>query len=500
MDCDGVDIEVAKETWENTRYTLNREDGKLEQETMGTFTQYPLRLAWAITIHKSQGLTFEKVMIDAGSSFSSGQVYVALSRCTSLEGIVLLSKLSSATLFSNDNVIKGQQSLTHRGSLAERFTGARQVFTQQLLSDIFSFTDVEIALGLLVHHITQQKEKLNAESIAWADNLKQHFTADKSVGIKFISILSGILKEEAIIENNAAAQQRISDAANHFEPKFILLQSAVLNHPLLTEHKETSGIINEYLNQLWLALYSMLYYLQYCKQPFSITGFLQHKLKFAQPKINLTCYASGKKESNTDVANTELFNTLKRWRDMKVEEENEVIYMVANQATLKEIATYLPLSKKDLLHITGFGKAKADKYGDEIIEAVEEYCSRNGLESNMAAIPSKVKKEKIQKEKNKEVKTDTKTLSFNLYKEGKNIAAIAAERNFTVGTIEGHLIPFIASGHIAIDELVNTKKQKAILDAVAVHGSISHKALIENLPADISYNDIRMVLAAGEKH
>jgi ATP-dependent DNA helicase RecQ len=181
-----------------------------------------------------------------------------------------------------------------------------------------------------------------------------------------------------------------------------------------------------------------------------------------------------------------------------VEEENEVIYMVANQATLKEIATYLPLSKKDLLQITGFGKAKADKYGDEIIEAVEEYCSRNGIETNMSAIPSKAKKEKIQKEKNKELKTDTKTLSFNLYKEGKNIAAIAAERNFTVGTIEGHLIPFIASGHIAIDELVPVKKQQAIAAAIAVHGSLSHKTLIENLPADISYNDIRMVLAAGE--
>jgi ATP-dependent exoDNAse (exonuclease V) alpha subunit len=90
VECDGYDIDVPKETWENSKYTLNRTDGKLEQQTLGTFTQYPLRLAWAITIHKSQGLTFEKVMIDAGSAFSSGQVYVALSRCTSLEGIVLL--------------------------------------------------------------------------------------------------------------------------------------------------------------------------------------------------------------------------------------------------------------------------------------------------------------------------------------------------------------------------------------------------------------------------
>ncbi len=142
VDCDGTEIEVGKETWENSRYTLNRADGKLEQETLGTFTQYPLRLAWAITIHKSQGLTFEKVMIDAGAAFSSGQVYVALSRCTSLAGIVLLSKIAPSAIHSNENVIKGQQSLSYKGSLADRFAGARQLFTQQLLEEIFSFSEI----------------------------------------------------------------------------------------------------------------------------------------------------------------------------------------------------------------------------------------------------------------------------------------------------------------------------------------------------------------------
>ncbi len=498
VDCDGVDIEVAKETWENTRYTLNRSDGKLEQETMGSFTQFPLRLAWAITIHKSQGLTFEKVMIDAGASFSSGQVYVALSRCTSLEGIVLLSKLSSATLFSNDNVIKGQQSLTHKGSLAERFTGARQVFTQQLISDLFSFNDIEIGIALLLHHITQQQDKLNAESLPWIENIKQHFITDKSVGLKFIDVVSGIMKDEPVIENNAAAQKRISDAANHFEPKFLAYQKTLQNHPLITEHKETSNIINEQLNQLALAIYSAVYYLQYCKQPFSVTTFLQHKLKFAQPKFNLTCYASGKKEAYTDVANTELYNTLKRWRDMTVEEENSIIYMVANQATLKEIATYLPLTKKDLLQITGFGKAKVDKYGDAVLEAVEEYCTRNGIGTNMHALPKKAVKEKALREKNAVAKTDTKTLSFNLYKEGKTIAEIAVERSLSVSTIEGHLVPFISEGEIELNDLVPVKKQQLILDAVAIHGSLSHKTLIENLPDTITYGDIKMVLAAGK--
>ena len=496
VDCDGIDIEVAKETWENTRYTLNRSDGKLEQETMGTFTQYPLRLAWAITIHKSQGLTFEKVMIDAGSSFSSGQVYVALSRCTSLDGIVLLSKLSSTTLFSNDNVIKGQQSLTHKGSLAERFTGARQVFTQQLISEIFSFNDVEINIALLLHPITQQQDKLNAEALSWIENIKQPFISDRSVGLKFIDVVSGIMKEEPVIENNAAAQKRISDAANHFEPKFLAYQKALQNHPLVTEHKETSNIINEQLNQLALAIYSTIYYLQYCKQPFSVTTFLQHKLKFALPKINLTCYASGKKETYTDVANTELYNTLKRWRDMMVGEENVAIYMVANQATLKEIAIYLPLTKKDLLQISGFGKAKADKYGDDIIEAVAEYCNRNGIETNMAEKLINPKRER--KEKSTVAKVDTKAATYDLYKEGKSIEEICKERNLVKVTIEGHLAHYVFTGEINIDDVVSKQKQQQIKDAVVIYGSLSHKTLIENLPADFTYGEIKLVLAAGK--
>src|SRR6185312_8665020 len=183
VDCDGFDINVGKETWENSRYTLNRGDGKLEQETLGTFTQFPLRLAWAITIHKSQGLTFEKVMIDAGAAFSSGQVYVALSRCPSLAGIVLLSQIPSAAIYSNENVINGQKTLTPKGSLAERFEGARQVFTQQLLEEIFSFEEIKTLVEVLEFRINEQKEKLSKESLKWINELKSSFTADRIVGL-----------------------------------------------------------------------------------------------------------------------------------------------------------------------------------------------------------------------------------------------------------------------------------------------------------------------------
>ncbi|MEO5649706.1 MAG: helix-turn-helix domain-containing protein [Ginsengibacter sp.] len=493
VECDGQDISVSQETWENSRYVLNRADGKLEQETLGTFTQFPLRLAWAITIHKSQGLTFEKVMIDAGAAFSSGQVYVALSRCTSLDGIVLLSKIPAAAIYSNDNVVKGQQALTPKGSLAERFAGARQIFTQQLLEDIFSFNEINTLMDALAFHIKEHREKLNKEAVDWMNNLKNKLSADKAIGLKFISHIGMLMKQEPVIENNMALQKRINDAANHFGPKFSAYEDSVQNHPLITEHKEAANVINEYLTQLLISLHVENYFLQYCKQPFSVTTFLQHKLKFAQPRINVSCYASGKRQSFSDVPNVELFDTMKRWRDMVCEETRMPIYMVANQNTLKEIATYLPLTKKDLLQLSGFGKAKVDKYGDDILDAVNDYCSRYNIESNMAAKEGNPKRER--KEKSLEERTPTNIISFNLFKEGKSIVDIAKERNLAVSTVEGHLASFVANGEIDINKMVSMEKQSLIKEAAKVYGKESFKILKENLPEDIGYGEIRMVIS-----
>jgi len=496
IESDGFEINVSKETWENSRYTLNRSDGKLEQETLGTFTQFPLRLAWAITIHKSQGLTFEKVMIDAGAAFSSGQVYVALSRCTNLAGIVLLSKIPAAAIYSNQNVIKGQQTLTPKGSLAERFAGARQIYTQQLLEEIFSFNEINTLVDVLHFRINEQQGKLNKEALPWITHLKNNFVADKAVGLKFISHIGSFMKQEPVIEKNITLQKRINDAAIHFESKLLTYQHSVKNHPLITEHRETANVVNEYLAQLWMALYIENYFLQYCKQPFSVTTFLQHKLKLAQPRINISCYASGKKQSFSDIPNVELFDTLKRWRDMVCEESGMPIYTVANQNALKEIATYLPFTKKDLVQLSGFGKVKSEKYGDDILEAVQDYCSRNNLESNMSAKEGNPKRER--KERSLEEKTPSNMVTFNLFKEGKSIEEIAKERNFAASTIEGHLASFVASKQINIDDLVSVEKQLLIKDAAKIYGKEGFKILKEKLPEDISYGQIRMVMTKEE--
>ena len=195
----------------------------------------------------------------------------------------------------------------------------------------------------------------------------------------------------------------------------------------------------------------------------------------------------------SDVANGELYETLKRWRDMIVEENSIPIFMVASHASLKEIAEYLPLTKKDLMKIGGFGKAKADKYGDDILETVQDYCARHELGSNISAKESSPKKER--KEKSLEEKTPTNIFSFNLFKEGKSVAEIAKERNLAITTVEGHLSWFVGNGDVDINELVSSEKQLLIKEAISINGRSSTKTLKDHLPEDVSYGEIRMVMA-----
>jgi len=494
VESDGEDIDVRSESWENIRYTLNRADGKLQQETLGRFTQYPLRLAWAITIHKSQGLTFDHVMIDAGAAFSSGQVYVALSRCTSLDGIVLLSRIPANAIFSNGNIARGQQSLLSKNPLPERFANARQIFISDILEEVFSFNGLLHAMEHLDELVSRHHEQLNKEAAQWMRAYKQSVADNRLVGLQFLNQAAMLHKQEPFIENNEKLRSRLMDAANHFVPKLESLFSMLQNHPLVTEHKEAADAINESMVQLAQAIHTAKHSLAYCQNLFSLQDYLAHKLKLAIPRFNITCYARGKKQAGADVPHPELFDTLKRWRDMVCEETGMPIFMVANQSSLKAICSYLPMDKKQLQLIPGFGKTKSDKYGDDVIAAVETYCSLNGIVSNMEALLAAPKKER--KDKSSVEKTPTKNISFQLFKAGKRISEIAEVRKLTIGTVGGHLAAFVASGEIDINEMVDKEKQQMILDAVSIHGSSSLTLLIQNLPEGISYSDVRMVLAA----
>lgn len=124
LDDSDTEITLKKEVWEQKRYSLDGQKN-IQEEVLGSFEQYPIRLAWAVTIHKSQGLTFDRLIIDAGKSFASGQVYVALSRCRTLEGIILKSKITREVIFS-DQRISTFQSATKANDQIESILNAEK--------------------------------------------------------------------------------------------------------------------------------------------------------------------------------------------------------------------------------------------------------------------------------------------------------------------------------------------------------------------------------------
>ena len=159
-------FDVEAETWENTKYTLNEKTKQIEAEVQGTFKQYPLRLAWAITIHKSQGLTFEHAIIDAQASFASGQVYVALSRCKSLEGLVLASPIGNTAIINDSRV---SDYISHQTEEAQKSISVlptlKEEYYRQLLIEMFNFNDLKVYEAALFRVLTEfffKYTKINA--------------------------------------------------------------------------------------------------------------------------------------------------------------------------------------------------------------------------------------------------------------------------------------------------------------------------------------------------
>lgn len=201
---------------------------------------------------------------------------------------------------------------------------------------------------------------------------------------------------------------------------------------------------------------------------------------------------------------SELLSRLKSVRNDIARLENVPAYIIVSDATLLEMATFLPLSLDELRLISGFGDIKLARYGRELLQPVKDYCKEKGLESKIAyKSPKRERKAKTQKAERtpKTRKTnDTRTETFTMYRQGKGITEIAAARGLSPMTIEGHLSHFIESGEIDILEIVSQEKIPVIKDAVESYGREMLSPLKQILGDDYSYGEIKAVISWMNKN
>jgi nucleoside-triphosphatase THEP1 len=240
-------MQLDKFTWENITYKHNDTTNEIEENVVGTFIQYPIKLAWAITVHKSQGLTFEKAILDLGNAFAPGQVYVALSRLTSLKGLVLTSKINYTRLANDEKVLSYADNKINKQALVEILENEQFVYIQNYLLECFDFKELNIQFQrhLETYSDTGKKSVKNL-NFDFAVSLKDKISTLKETSDKFLSWINNNFLNR--IELADKLSTKVIGAKNFFEPKFKEL-SDVLQKKIseLDNEKRTK----EYLEELY---------------------------------------------------------------------------------------------------------------------------------------------------------------------------------------------------------------------------------------------------------
>ncbi|MES1214127.1 MAG: helix-turn-helix domain-containing protein [Bacteroidota bacterium] len=487
------EIEVKKEKWENIRYTMNKTSRLLEEEVLGSFTQYPLRLAWAITIHKSQGLTFQKAIIDAGQAFAAGQVYVALSRCTNLDGLILQSRIHSSSIFSDPRIVQFSQSSASTSQLQYELATSKKNYQQSILLSIFDFNAIINSCRETVAYVDEHLTSFNPESTVWFSGLVERINKSQETALKFRPQLSNLLVQDKAVEENEELQKRVIAASKHFGEELQQIIQYLTQSPAVTDSSLHAKEYNDGIKEVFAQCALKKYLLDGFDTGFTMNIYQQRKKNFLLPAFSINAYA-GASQARTVSPHPVLHQQLRKLRDGICSKKNLPIYIVAGSKTIDEMAEYLPQTLEELEKINGFGPAKIESYGQQFLEIIIQYSQQHNLSSLILdKIPKRLRKADSDKPKGKKV--DTKAETFKLYKQGKSVIEISDIRKLTVQTIEGHLAHYIEQGEINIEELLSREKL-IIIEPVINEFNGGAIALIKSkLGPEISFGEIRLSLA-----
>ncbi len=487
---DTHDITSEREIWENIKYNIDKESKEIKEKMVGSFSQIPLRLAWAITIHKSQGLTFEKAIIDAASSFAHGQTYVALSRCKTLEGIVLKSPINQKGIIQDSRVISFTQNVEEHQPDHKNLSESQKNYQLNLIAELFNYKQLPFLVNRCNKIIYESGNSLQG-------NYMEPLKIIKTKGVQELVGIADSFQRQLVqmsidIEDpakNKPIQLRISKAISYFAKhtqEFILKPLHEISFS--TDNKAIKKDFKELLAKIEESIRIKMYLFDHLIHGFQTAKYLELRAKAILEKPQKE---STKIERDNISVHPELFKLLRKLRNQFAKDLDIDHFQIFSQKTLFEICETLPVSLQQLKKVKGMGKVRVTKYGNEIIEIIKSYCQDNKLQQNEDII--EIPKKKTSK------KGETQKITLEMFKAGKSIDEIAKERDYVKSTIEGHLSGFIKTGEIKLEELMDIKKAKKLIKLIINTHFEGLNDLRTKLDGNYSYGELRIVVNAMEK-
>ncbi|MCD7901581.1 MAG: AAA family ATPase [Bacteroides sp.] len=390
---------LEKEEWANTKYTLNEETGEIREEIEGTFHQYPIRLAWAITIHKSQGLTFEKAIIDANASFAHGQVYVALSRCKTLEGMVLESPLSPQSIICDERISEFTHEVENSVPDPAKLKDLQKQYFYRLLCEQFDYSSINKHLSYLLRLLEEHYTKLYPILVNGYREGYSFFKKDiEEVAIKFRNQYTSLFLSSENYLQDQVLRERIRAGASYFQDKTrVLLENTIRRSIPDSDNKE----LRKRLKETYTTLYELIRVKigtlsKTADEGFTISIYLGEKAhilialttqeKLKPVRVSKTARIKDKEKEKVkvevpaDILHPVLYAQLIKWRNAEAAKTRLPVYTVLQQKAILGVVNLLPVTKDELLRIPFLGKKTVEKYGDELLSMVVQYVKQHKTE------------------------------------------------------------------------------------------------------------------------